>query len=269
MFSSFGRPLKDQVTEEGEKATGGSSIGERVWTERVKAEEARHCRASFRTKSFQEGSQLHFTYCWSVCRDRNKQKLCLLSVCSQAVGRMRINATLQRWRCLNFTPSSHILHIHLLTLKLAGPIFDETHFAQSAQITKKGNSLKKRSSAAEVFRDRLQKLQLALNHRAFTAALYLWHTFSEASLCTRTQIKTCLFSNVKLIPFVYLPDFFIITSHVLFKLFQLSSLLRILDKLYKYTVTALAWAAWFLLHEGKNPNTLTNLCRMSTTNIHM
>lgn len=36
MFYSFGRPLKDQITKETEKATGGSTIGERKWTEGVK-----------------------------------------------------------------------------------------------------------------------------------------------------------------------------------------------------------------------------------------
>lgn len=36
MFYSFGRPLKDRITEQTEKATGGTSIGERKWTERVK-----------------------------------------------------------------------------------------------------------------------------------------------------------------------------------------------------------------------------------------
>lgn len=40
VFYSFWRPSKDQITEETERATGGSNIGERKWTEWAKTEEA-------------------------------------------------------------------------------------------------------------------------------------------------------------------------------------------------------------------------------------
>lgn len=150
MFFSFWSPFKDQIPEETEKATGGSNIGERKWTEWAKTEEAH--------------SLISPTICQS---DRNKQKLCLLSD-----RRMRLSATVQRWFCLNVTLSTSLWI-------LANIRWEVKYFAQTAQIRIKGISPKQHSSAAEVFHDQLRKLQLALKHSVsmgfYSCPLYLTH----------------------------------------------------------------------------------------------
>lgn len=101
MFYSFGRPLKDQITEEAEKATGGSSICERKVDRRSKE------RA---LKSFQEGSQLNFHLLFVGPEMSRNFASC------QFISRLFTLLSRDDSVWISLT-SSHILALRLLTLK--------------------------------------------------------------------------------------------------------------------------------------------------------